>query len=248
MRGLQQHSLVVRATLWIVVLVAAVGLVSLWLGNALSVQRETIHTQTKLRELLDTVERSASIACFLGDKQLANEVAHGLLANRIVKEVTILGGENPLAEVERSAQTVPAQTQARPRPGEPPEDAILRPVFSPFDPKERVGEIRLLPDQAEIAKRVTEASWFIGVLMFVQILAVGVAVVAVVYGFVTRPLTRLAGQLRILPAEQGEKLVQRVGHDRDEIGELVSYSHRINHPDVYWNKKHVEVSILVYDH
>lgn len=26
------------------------------------------------------------------------------------------------------------------------------------------------------------------------------------------------------------------------------YSHRINHPDVYWNKKHVEVSISAYDH
>jgi hypothetical protein len=32
------------------------------------------------------------------------------------------------------------------------------------------------------------------------------------------------------------------------FGQIELYSHHINHPDVYWNKKHDEVSISVYGH
>ena len=217
---LRSTSLVFRATFWILLLVGAVGLLSLWLGNSLAVQRETRRSQEKLIELLNTVERSASIACFLGDKELAKEVAQGLLSNRIVRRVVISDTKKPLAALERT-QVAP-QTA-----GTGPDEAIVRQILSPFDPTEPVGQIQLLPDRVEILDAATQASWFTGILLAIQVLAVGLAVLAVVYAFITRPMTRLAAWLRALPAEHGEKLSHLPGHDRDELGELVDYVNRL---------------------
>jgi diguanylate cyclase (GGDEF)-like protein/PAS domain S-box-containing protein len=216
---LRSTSLVFRATFWILLLVGAVGLLSLWLGNSLAVQRETQRSHEKLMELLNTVERSASIACFLGDKELAKEVAQGLLSNRIVRKVVISDTNKPLAALQR------APTAAK-DPDAGPEEAIVRQILSPFDPNEPVGRIQLLPDRVEILAAATQASWFTGILLAIQVLAVGLAVLAVVFVFITRPMTRLAAWLRALPAEHGEKLSHIPGHDRDELGELVNY---VNH-------------------
>lgn len=222
MRSLRHKSLVARATLAILLLVALVGAASLWLGYGQAMRRESAQAQAQLRQLLDTVEHSARVACFLGDKKLAGELAEGLLANRIVQQVTILSDREPLVRSERPGHGLVPSSHAAPISVEP----IQRSVYSPFDSSELVGEIRLVPDQAEIARQVRKASRFIGSALLVQILAVGMAVVAVVYGFITRPLTRIASQLRTLPAEEGAKLGHAGGHDRDEIGQLVDY---VNH-------------------
>ncbi|NEX23262.1 diguanylate cyclase [Thiorhodococcus mannitoliphagus] len=221
MRKLRSSSLAFRATFWILLLVGAVGLISLWFGNSLAIQRETQRSQIKLLELIDTVERSASIACFLSDKELAKEVAQGLLSNRIIRQVEIYDSEGPLVVLQRRGQE-----GGQPSSASVPEDAISRKIASPFDPAEQAGKILVLPDHAEIAKSVTDASLFIGILLSIQTFAVGFAVIAIVYVFITRPMRKLAAALRMLPAEHGEKLAHLGGHDRDELGELVNY---VNH-------------------
>lgn len=221
----QRHtSLVTRATLWILCMVALVGVASSWLSNSLAVQREHLQTRVRLQELLDTVERPASIACFLQDRQLATEVSQGLLSNRIVAWVAIRAGETDLARASRRPATAGAKTGDAPTDSA---DLIVRKIASPFDPSEIVGEIRLAPDRAEIERHVAQASYFVGTLLIVQIVAVGVAVVLVVYGSITRPLKQLADRLRDLPAEQGAKLSHSAGHETDEIGGLVKYINRL---------------------
>lgn len=220
----RQPSLVVRTTLWILSMAALVGLASSWLSNALAIQRENLQTQTRLRELLDTVERPASIACFLQDRQLANEVGQGLLSNRIVAWVSIRAGETELARASQLPATAGTATNDALADSA---DLIVRKITSPFNPGEVIGEIRLAPDRAEIDRHVTQASYFIGILLIVQTVAVGVAVVLTVYGQITRALKQLSDRLRDLPAEQGVKLPHAVGHETDEIGGLVEYINRL---------------------
>lgn len=202
--------------------VLLVGIISLWWGNTLSIERETTRTQNQLQELLDTVERPASIACFLQNQQLANEVSQGLLNNEIVKRIVIRAGSTLLAEAVRSpdaggVQQVTTGNSAH---------VIHRPLISPFNPDETVGEILLAPDPVALGNRVAQASYFIAILLMVQILAVGVTVVLAMYGLITRPLRQISDRLRDLPAEQGIKLTHSAGHENDEIGRVVNY---INH-------------------
>ncbi|MDQ5911062.1 MAG: Diguanylate cyclase, partial [Pseudomonadota bacterium] len=218
----RQTSLVTSATLWILVVVLLVGAVSLWWGNALAIERETTRTQNQLRELLDTVERPASIACFLQDRQLANEVSQGLLSNQIVKRIVIRAGATLLAEAVRPTDAGGVQPVIDGNPAH----VIHRPLLSPFNPDETVGEILLAPDPVALENRVAQASYFIAILLMVQIVAVGVTVVLAIYGLITRPLRQISDRLRDLPAEQGVKLTHSAGHESDEIGRVVNY---INH-------------------
>lgn len=222
MARLPLQSLVVRATLSILAVAALVGTFYLGLGHALTVARETEQAEQHLHELLDTIERAASIACFLNDPQLANEVAEGLLANRMVKAVEIDATSLSLANKIR-AEPRDANT-ARPL---APIDPIVRPIASPFNPTEIVGEIRLTPDAEAIADRTDQATLFIGILMLAQILVSGVTVALVVWGYVTLPLKRLARSIQGLPAEEGAELACARGHERDELGQLVRYINRL---------------------
>ncbi len=201
---------------------ALVGILSLWWGHTLAVKRETLYTQNQLRELLDTVSRPASIACFLHDQQLANEVSQGLLSNQTVERVIIRAGTTVLAESARPSQITGTHSSTT----ENPTNFIYRSLVSPFNPDETIGEILLTPDPIELKKRIAQASYFIVIPLMIQIVAIGITVAFAVYGLITRALKKIADRLHNLPAEQGAKLTYPIGHETDEIGGLVNY---INH-------------------
>ncbi|AGA91933.1 PAS domain S-box/diguanylate cyclase (GGDEF) domain-containing protein [Thioflavicoccus mobilis 8321] len=216
------HSLTSRATLSILAVVLLVGAFCLALSYLLSAYRETQQMQMQLKELFDTVERPASIACFLQDAQLAGEVANGLLANSNVREAVIDAGSVTLARAERDGSTADVGLEETGAVG-----FVARRIVSPFDPGEIVGEIRIVPNQTELQRRIARTSLFVAALMLVQILAVGVTVALVVYGFVTRPLKQVVAALLGLRAEQGVRLPTLSRHKYDEIGELIAYINRL---------------------
>lgn len=218
--GYKPRSLVARTTLSILAVIGLVGTLYLALGYALMESRERQHTNAHLNQLLDTVARPASIACFLNDPQLAGEVADGLMANELVARVAIDSAEKPLAQAQRTATATGEESPA-------PTEVLIREISSPFDAGTQVGTIRLTPDRVAIERRVRQASTFIGALMLLQILAVAVTVAIVVYGTVTRPLKQIASRLATLPAEQGARLIQPRTHEKNEIGAVVSYINRL---------------------
>lgn len=200
--------LALRAAAIILLIVGLSGLVFLVLAVDIGERREQRAQHVRLQELLSTVENTAQIACFLGDVQLAEEVANGLLSNRVVSRVTVLRGDEVLL-----ARGQPAVTGTEP---------LVRAIHSPFDPAEQVCRIALTPNQAEIDRVVTEASGFIAGALALQLIGIGVSVVLVVLHFVTRPITRISHRLHELEAETGQKLEAPRSNHRDEIGQLVT--------------------------
>lgn len=203
------------AVILIIVGVVAIGFLSL--AIPLTRQQENARQQMRLNELLDTVQRTLSIACFLSDKQLANEVALGLLSNRTVSAVEIRSGDTKLAY--RSKAAADGATAAALSTKSP--DTLARNVTSPFNPGEVVGEITLFPDAAEIRNNVLQAARYTALLLIVQIAFTGLSVVAVVILFVTRPIAKISARLHDLRAETGQKLEVPRGNEMDEIGWLV---------------------------
>lgn len=204
-------SLTVRSTAMVLTIVGLVGLLFLAIAIPLTWQFEGERQHTQLVELLNTVQHSVSIACFLADGQMAGEIAEGLLSNHTVREVIIHSGA---AELARRASADDAHSGA-------PIAPLTRSVESPFTPGEIVGSIALVPDAGEIRNNVWQSVRFIVLLVLVQMIITGIGVTLVVNRNIARPTARLSRELHGLQAEAGEKLAIPRGNETDEIGQLV---------------------------
>jgi diguanylate cyclase (GGDEF)-like protein/PAS domain S-box-containing protein len=201
--------LALRSAALTLLAVALLGGASMIGALLINESRESAKQYQRLNELLDIVEQTVQVACFLDNRELATEVANGLLANRIVARVQILHGEGILVE----------RGQASDRSASEP---LERAVVSPFMPSEEVCRIVLTPNKDEIRNAVLEASLFTAAILTLQLLGIGVAVVLVLIKVVTRPIKILSHGIRRLAAEDGQKLDVLPGNEHDELGRLVS--------------------------
>lgn len=197
------------------------GLSVLTAGKSVA-EREHGQSVQRLGELLDTVESSASIACFSNDEQLAAEVAQGLMRNREVLRVAIRAGEVELARVERDTHENAVISRAGIRslvvePGQ-----VRRNLRSPFQREDIVGEIVLDADWSvideRVAKIVQETVWPLAGLL----LLVAAASAAMMLFLVVRPLKATSDRLHRLEPASGQKLDVPDGHENTELGRLVS--------------------------
>ncbi|MEO5694885.1 MAG: sensor domain-containing diguanylate cyclase [Usitatibacter sp.] len=207
-------SIAVRSATVLLLIVGVVGLAFFALTYRLTERQAEDEEHTRLVELLDTVERTASVACFLADKALADEVARGLMMNRTVRTVTITAGGNLLAHRGDSIETLLEPDKALGL-------TLVRAIKSPFSPAETVGEVVLVPNAAEIRGRVVEAAWLTGRLLLLQVVFTGFGVVLIVVTFITRPIAAISARLHEMRPEIGQKLEVPRGNRSDEIGQLV---------------------------
>ena len=195
-------------------LVAGIGVVT-YTSYATGV-RASQTVDTRLNQLLDTVQSTVRIACFLKDTDLAKEVSMGLLSNSEVWRVTILADEEMLADQSRTdAPHAPALADLR-------LNTLERPIHSPFTPDKVVGKVRLEPNPEVIAAQRT-ADILLAVKQLVwQLLLVSVAIVTALIVFVVRPISRMSLVLHQMDPMTGDRLSMPPGHENTEIGHLVS--------------------------
>lgn len=211
MKALWQSSLLFRTVGSIVAITLFVGgLIVLTLAVIVAHETERDSYQ-RLGELLDTVESTVRIACFVGDAELAKEVAQGLLKSREVKTVTISTDNDELARLVREGSTHGSTLSTTP---------LERLVFSPFDNTLTVGRIVLQPDEAVIESRVFLATFHMAAQMGLIILALAVALTATVLRLVVRPIGTLSARLGSLDATSGERLQAPVSHEHNVLGSL----------------------------
>ncbi|GHC29691.1 hypothetical protein GCM10010082_24460 [Kushneria pakistanensis] len=201
--------LALRAAASIVLIVGVLGIGFLLLAVHLRAESEKDIQQLRLEGLISTVERTAQIACFLDDSQLAEEVAEGLLSNRIVREARLIRHDGTAL-----ADRVTAIDHGSGAP-------LTRTINSPFEPDKAVCKLTLVPDQDWIDSMVNDATRFLSVALVLQLLGIGLSVILVVFYFVTRPISDISQKLHAIEAETGKKLSPPSGHARDEIGRLV---------------------------
>ena len=168
---------------------------------------------TRLSQLLDTVESTVSVACFVKDEQLALELARGLMNNSEVYRVQIIEGRQVLADVGKTASLSADQPMSEP---------IHRAVHSPFDTGEEIGRIVLTPDpyaiehliRAEVSGAALRLAW--------QLMLIALVVAGTLYLFVVRPITTMSRHLHRMNPAAGDRLPVPPGHGGTEIGHLAS--------------------------
>jgi diguanylate cyclase (GGDEF)-like protein len=222
------HGILARSLMAVVGIALLMGSASSVLVNKMVGVRTHAEVEVGLGELLDTVESTASVAAFVGDDQLAREVAHGLLRNREVLRVTILGYEHSreqrnvreLARAER-ASAIPETDAARVLPEKAASQFVIRQLRSPFTPEEIIGEIRLDTDQAAIKARVAAAVGFFSLALAGQLALVIAAAAAAMLFLVVRPIKATSDLLHRIDVTGGDRLTVPKSHAHSEIGRLV---------------------------
>lgn len=215
-RGLFQKTAFTIA--WMAVLA---GVFSIALTMAVTRDRAEENASRELGELLDTVESTVRIACFVEDQTLAAEVVRGMLRNSKVLRVEIHAGGRELAHSDRFAEQA-AQTRPIPQAAAyVAERRLIRRVSSPFNAQQIVGEIALDPDPAAISRSVAGDVQFVSLLLGVQWVALGGGLLLLIVLSVVRPIKMISDSLHRMDAESGEQLMPPRGLEKTEIGRLV---------------------------
>lgn len=214
-RWLNAHvrgSIVTRTTLAILAPAMILGLIFASFVSGSVERSEQQRAQVRLQQLLSTVERTAQIACYLKDRTLANEIAHGLISNHSVSRVTLTSGTLTLSQIDNPA----------PRKRDSNSVVIARPIFSPFDPRERVGTVSLLVDGAAIRAEASSYSRASTIAMTLEVTLVALGVAIAVYFFSTRPIKAVSNELHRIRFDTSARLRAPASNRFDEIGTLVT--------------------------
>lgn len=210
-------SLVLRSVILVLVLsgMAGAALVAVITRYVEPTVQKSINK--RLDELVNTVESTARIACYVGDPSLATEVAKGLLMSRDVERVVIRNDQGVLADFTHTGSTpAPATASAG-----YPSGSLVRELHSPFQVDNKVGSIVVIRNQASIDAQVNEAVGYIRLLIILQTAAIILIVTTIAVAYIAHPIRQTSSRLSTLSAMDGEKLIAPGGHRTDEIGTLV---------------------------
>lgn len=204
-------SLVFRSAAIVLCIALLAGAVSSGISYMVLAQKERDLHHVRVNELLSTVEDTIKIACYLNDKNLAAEVARGMLKNHFISQVMIKNETNILAQVGDTKEGLQVLGDGQ----------VIRQVTSPFNSQEVVCKIILDLNPLVIQKSVAERSLLVVYLLLMQAVVVACSVVVMVFKLITQPIKNISDRLHHLSAELGAKLNIPSGHQHDEIGRLV---------------------------
>ena len=216
MKFLPKDGIVNRSILITLLAFLVAGIGALTYTSYATGERASRTVDTRLNQLLDTVQSTLQISCFLKDVELAKEVSIGLLSNSEVWRVTILADTEILADQSRTNTLHP------PALGDTHLIPLERSIHSPFTPSKIIGKVKIEPNpevittqrNADILLAVEQLTW--------QLLLVSAAIVAALIVFVVRPISRMSLALHKMDPTKGDRLSIPPGHENTEIGRLVT--------------------------
>ncbi|HEY0339854.1 MAG TPA: hypothetical protein VGC34_03530, partial [Steroidobacteraceae bacterium] len=212
-RWLDSHfrgSIVTRTTLAILVPAMILGLTFASFVSGSVERSEQQRAQVRVQQLLSTVERTAQIACYLKDRTLAAEIAHGLMSNHAIAQVTITSGTLTLSQIDNPETHRNDNNR----------EVIARPIYSPFDSHELVGHVSLLVDRAVIHAEAASYSRASTLAMGLEVALISLGVALAVYFFSTRPIKAVSNELHRIRFDTNARLHVPASNQSDEIGTL----------------------------
>ncbi len=166
-----------------------------------------VDSRNSVRQLLETVQITASIAAYVGNAELARQVVDGLVINDIVV-ASRLSGEGRVLSQEGAIDTADESS------------LMLLALTAPFDEQELVGELVVLPNRSLIVERARSSAVATTIGLAAQAAVIALLVLFLVYWLMTQPLSRLSGGLHRITPGDGNRVDVADLNRRDEIGTL----------------------------
>ena len=183
---------------------------SVWLTVEIAQRHVEAKSEARLRELIDSMSVMASIACFANDATLAEETAQAFVKNSEVQRVRISTKWRSLADAVRVGSG-PIQNS---------QPTLVRPLYSPFENDEQIGEILVDPNWRELRAQVAETVRAVVLVLCLVVAAIVGVIALIVTYFVIRPVKSISDALHVVDAAAGDRLAIPPSHRRNELGRL----------------------------
>ncbi|SMF96100.1 PAS domain S-box-containing protein/diguanylate cyclase (GGDEF) domain-containing protein [Methylomagnum ishizawai] len=203
------HLKLARAVFWTALLLALLTSVALFMAEF---QWASEKTETRLNQLLDTVETTAAVAAYSGNSAIGADVLDGLLRNDIVHEARLLNDRG--LDLHRLRETGHARV--------PPGPVLVRDLHSPFGEREVVGRLLVFPEARVNLREARHAAQVGALTSSVLIGLTALLVLGLVRSSLSLPLSGVSGALHAIRAGEQERLKPLPHHRDDELGQLVN--------------------------
>ncbi|MCW5643152.1 MAG: diguanylate cyclase [Rhodoferax sp.] len=208
-----------QARLLLIIVVGAVlfALAAGALAYQLGHQRAIANSRATLLGLAQAVEKTLAIGTFAADVVLVREVVDGLARNPLIASVQVRTTDgktlwqHPRADGAEEALALDASDRLE----------LVQPLFSPFDEKERLGELLIHANALRVTAAANREALTLAAMMIGQVALVALLLYGVTALLVSRPIIRLARQLHDMPPGTTQRLDTPARHRNDEIGTLI---------------------------
>jgi diguanylate cyclase (GGDEF)-like protein/PAS domain S-box-containing protein len=171
-------------------------------------RRASEKNRIMLNQLLDTVENTATIAAYSGNRVIGEDVLRGLLRNDIVHEVRLRSDQGLDLHLVRDGEA-PGQT------------GVVRPLRSPFGAGDPIGSLGVVPEAGVIFREARDGA-LMGALNSAAVIGLtALMLLGLVRTSLSRPLLKVSNTLHAIKAGEKDRLAPLPGHGDDELGQLV---------------------------
>lgn len=193
----------------VIVLLSTVVAVSISLVSYLFTQKaEVAAARHTLLQLGQTVQRTATIAAYLDNEEIAGDALQGLAKNEIVSAVLLTGGNGKRYSIGNPES-------------QPETDAIRLKLESPFTPGELVGVLRIYPQLALINQNARRAALERALLLGGYTLAIALLIMLIIQWQFIPVFRQIAVTLHSIEPGSEQRLPLPIQHKNNEIGALV---------------------------
>lgn len=176
----------------------------------ISYHQEVNRSRSQISQVVATIEQTASIAMFLGNKELAEEVIRGLEANDTISAARLTSQEGLSASFSDNNKHGQHYT------------AIIFPIVSPFNKNEFVGDLLVYPNQNYIENNaISLAKIQVIVLVFYSVI-IAFLTLFIVNRILTEPMKNIANRFHLITPGDTTRIDVPISHKDNEIGALVS--------------------------
>jgi diguanylate cyclase (GGDEF)-like protein/PAS domain S-box-containing protein len=174
-------------------------------------KRASEKNRVMLVQLLDTVESTAAIAAYSGNRAIGEDVLKGLLRNDIVHEARLNADGLDIRQA-RDGTALPQAEQ-------------VRTLLSPFGEGVPIGTLSVIPE-ARYSFQEARYSALVGAINSTAVIGLTALILLfLVRAYLSRPLMKVSDALHAIKAGEKERLGTLPQNRNDELGQLV---HDIN--------------------
>lgn len=175
----------------------------------ISYHNEVDRSRSQIKQITTTVEQTASIALYLGNKELANEVLSGLEANDIISAARLTSQNGLTASFENRDVINKAET------------AVIFPIVSPFDSSEYVGDLLVYPNQQYIENNAISLAKMQAIVLVSYSVIIALLTLFIVNKILTEPMKNIANRFHLITPGDSTRISVPMAHQNNEIGALV---------------------------
>ncbi len=167
-------------------------------------KHEVEHASTSIDQIVKTISRTASIALYVEDKDLATEVINGLALNDTITAAAIADKSEYLAQGENFNIT----------------NAQTYPLTNPFFTDEVLGYVHIVPNTQIIINQANQIAVGNAKALALHTLVVVIIFIFVAYYLITNPLGKLSQMMQHIIPGHDNRVAPPKGHKHSEIGSV----------------------------